>query len=65
VVLRHYYSLKLDEAAEVLGLDREKADELYETAIVEAHQAMLRAAVLQGPTLVQSQAQVPWPPITS
>jgi hypothetical protein len=45
VVLHHYYQLKLDEAAEVLGLDDVvKATELYESAVVAIHQGMLRAA---------------------
>ena len=44
VVLVHYYAMKVDQAAEVLGLDVDKARELYETAIVAAYEGMLRAA---------------------
>ena len=59
VVLTRYYGLGLDEAAGCLGLDVDKARELYGQAVVQVHQAMLRAAVLQGPTLDQSRARVP------
>jgi hypothetical protein len=42
--LVHYYGMKLDEAAEWLGRDPDKARELHESAVLEVHGAMLRAA---------------------
>jgi hypothetical protein len=36
--------VKLDEAAECLGLDPDKARELHESAVLEVHGAMLREA---------------------
>jgi hypothetical protein len=37
MALVHYYGLKVEQAAEVLGLDAVKASELHEQAVVEVH----------------------------
>jgi DNA-directed RNA polymerase specialized sigma subunit len=48
VVLVRYYDLAIEEAAKVVDLDLEDAKAQYQSAVLDVHQAMLRAALTGG-----------------